>query len=170
MANLREAVAVTGLASLEWSGERERAIDRVAACGKCSPLGVKLWKARYMLEAKAYQDARGELISLYSARYVRERREIAEKIADQALHEFMSFFCATCNGAKEVMVGELKVTCSACLGSGVKRYSDAERATSMQLSYGLTKRLRHKVGWLLGEMSAIDRLVNSQLNSELERV
>lgn len=168
MANLREALVATSLASFAWA-DSERAIDRVAASGKCPRLGVDLWKARYMLEARAYHDARKGLIVMYRERYIRERLDIVERLVDQGLHEFLSPFCKACLGAKEMMVGELKVMCGVCMGVGVKKYTDEERASCMGLSYGLTKRLAHKLRWLNGEMQALDKEVNIQLNIELER-
>lgn len=169
MVNLREALAVTSLASLEWSAERERAIDRVAASGKCPPLGLSLWKARYMLEAAAYRNARDGLFKLCRDRYTREKPEILVKLVDQSLHEWLSSACAECNGATEVMAGDLRVICSVCRGSGVKRYSDEERARAMGLSYALVKFNSPRFGWLIEQMSALDRAVNEQMNIELER-
>lgn len=168
MSNLREALAATALANLGWS-EGERAIDRVAASGKCPRLGVDLWKARYMLEAQAYADAREGFRALYKERYIREHQNVTDRLVDQCLHEFLSPFCSTCGGAKEMMVGELKVTCSTCDGVGVKNYTDEERAGCMGLSYGLTKRLSHKFRWVLGVMQALDTEVNRLLNIELGR-
>lgn len=169
MADLREAYSATALASLEWSEERERAIDRVCASGKASPLGVNLWKARYMLESAAYESSKKGLIALYLERYRREEPRVVAAVIDQCLHEYLSPFCSTCNGAREMMVGELKAVCASCQGSGIRRYTDEERAGMMKVSYGLTKRLAHKFKWLMGEMHGMDRDVNVVLAEQLER-
>lgn len=167
--NLREAYSATALASLEWSEERERAVDRVAAAGKASPLGLSLWKARYMLESSAYQSSKAGLTALYRVRYSREEPRVVAAVIEQCLHEYLSPFCLTCNGTKAVMVEELKAVCPGCHGSGIRRYADEDRAGTMQLSYGLVKRLAHKMRWLLGEMQGMDRDVNKVLAEQLER-
>jgi hypothetical protein len=169
LSNLREAYAATALANLGWDENHEKAIDRVAASGKCSPLGLAFWKARYMLESSAYQEARKGLIILYKERYVNEDHPIAVKVVEQCLHEYLSPFCQACKGARELVVNELKITCPACSGAGVKRYADEDRARAMQLSYGLTKRLAHKFRWVLQEINSMDREVNSMMMQQLER-
>lgn len=122
-----------------------------------------------MLEASAYQDAKKGLIKLYKERYPAEEQTLIIKVIEQCLHEYLSPFCAECNGAKEMVLEALKVTCPACDGSGVRRYSDEDRARAMQVSYGLTKRLAHKIRWVLGEINTMDREVNSVLAAQLER-
>jgi hypothetical protein len=170
LADLREALSVTSFASLAWSEERERAVDRVAASGRASPLGLLLWKARYMLESSAYQSSKDGLRALYVSRYPREEPRLVASVIEQCLHEYLSPFCSTCNGAREMMVQELKMICAACNGSGVRKFSDEERARAMKVSYGLVKRLGHKFNWLLGEMQGLDRDVNKVLAEQLERV
>lgn len=169
LSNLREPFASTSIAGLGWDENREKAIDRVAAAGKASELGVNLWKARYMLEVKAYQSTREGLVALYRERYRREEPRLVASVIDQCLHEFLSPFCGSCNGAKEMMAGDLKVTCQSCSGTGVRRYGNEERARAMKISFGLLKRMEHKFKWLLGEMQGLDRDVNKVLADQLER-
>lgn len=169
MTNLREAYASTALASLEWSEERERAIDRVAAAGKCSRLGVDLWKARYMLESKAYQDCSEGLRLHYLNRYKAESQGIAERIVSECLHEFLGPVCLVCSGRRELIAGDLKITCAECDGSGLRRYSDVDRARHMQLSLEYVLVLSRKIGWLMNELFELDRSVNAVLAEELER-
>jgi hypothetical protein len=169
VSNLREAYASTALASLEWSEERERAIDRVAAAGRCSRLGVDLWKARYMLESKAYQDAFNGLVAAYLVRYRAESQGIAEKCVSEALHEFLGPVCTVCNGRKVLIAEALKIECDVCHGSGIRLYSDVDRAHAMQLSLGRVRSLNPKLGWLMNELHDLDRAVNSVIAAELER-
>jgi hypothetical protein len=165
--DLREALAATSLASLEWDENREKAVDRVAASGKASSLGVNLWKARYMLESPAYKMAIKGLIEHYRARYVSEDIGIAQMVVEQVLSEYLASFCSTCNGSRELIINELKVTCDTCRGSGLKRYSDLERAGMMKMSLQRVKSLTRKMQWLMGEISSMDRAVNMVLMSEL---
>jgi hypothetical protein len=169
LSDLREALAITALASLEWSEVRERAIDRVAASGKASPLGVSLWKARYMLESRAYHDAIKGLIQRYLDRYKREDGNMARIIVEQAISEYLAPFCVDCHGAREMVIQDLKVTCQTCHGSGVRRYTDYDRARLMKLSLERVRNLSRKMQWLTDEMGTMDRAVNLVLNAELER-
>jgi len=169
MANLREAYAATALASLEMDAERERAVDRVAAAGRAPRLGMDIWRARYQLEGKSYQDALNGLLAHFRARYGAETREMSQRVVDQAFHEFMSDRCKDCNGARELMAGELRVICQTCEGYGVRRYTDFERARAMQLSMQRVKSLTHKLNWLLGEIQSMDNQVNTIISAELER-
>lgn len=169
MANLRESLASTGMANLSWDEDYERAIDRVAACGKCESLGVDLWKARYMLEVSAYHRCRWELLKRVLARYKHEDRGIAQKLVDQALIEFIASFCPTCGGAREIMLNELRVLCDTCGGSGVRRYSDYDRCRMMQISYRRYQSLQHKLSWIQRVIEDSEKSVNYRLNVELER-
>lgn len=144
MSNLREALAGTALASLEWAEERERAVDRVAASGRASPLGLNIWKARYMLESKAYREAHSALVALFLGRYGSESPLVAEKCVEEALSEFMGPACTACNGARELVTDSLRVECEACGGSGLRIYSDFERARRMQMSLERVRVLSHK--------------------------
>jgi hypothetical protein len=167
--NLREAYANTHHASLEWSEERERAIDRVAAAGRCSRIGMDLWKARYMLESQSYQDCAGSLLLQFQARYKAESQTIARKCVDEALHEFLGPECAMCSGAGEIMAGELKVTCHVCEGSKLRLYTDIDRARHMELSLGMVRKLAGKLAWLMRQMHDMDRAVSAVMAWELER-
>lgn len=169
VSDMREALASTAFASLEWAEERERAVDRVAASGRAPRLGLDLWKARYLLESKAYQDARKGLVHAFRERYVHETPSIAEKCTEEALSEFLGPACSTCNGARELVIGDLRVECEPCHGSGLKVYSDWERASRMQLSLQWVRKLAPKLAWLAGELGSLDRAVNSVIADQLEK-
>lgn len=169
MANLREAYAVAARRSLKWSEDHERAIDRIAAAGRCPSVGCALWRARYALDTLSYQSARKALVKHYAIRYPSELNEITQRVVEQALHEHLSPSCETCYGAGELINETRRVACPECFGHRVRRYSDQERSRMMQLSFERVRRLNHKITWLLGEMGNWERMVNSILNDELER-
>lgn len=146
----------------------ERAIDRVAAAGLVTPIGVLIWKAKYALESVAYQKLAKEVLEIYRKRYS-DRAEIAQILVDQALREFVAGQCSLCKGATEVLHSELMVSCPECHGSGIRRFSDAERSTSMKISWGFTKRVGHKIGWVIGFLTAEDRQVNQMMSIQLGR-
>jgi hypothetical protein len=168
MSNLRESYAATSLAGLGWDENQEKAIDRVAASGKASALGVCLWKSKYMLEGDAYRKAHKALLVIFQARYADEYF-VAGALVGQAMREYIAPQCTACNGEGERMVNDGRVVCDFCSGSKTHRYSDTERAKLMQISYGTTKASAHKIRWLLEFMESEDRIVNHQLNIELER-
>lgn len=170
MTNLREAYAATHHANLDWNEERERAVDRVAAAGMCDALGIALWKAKYMLEVAAYHESKKLLVALYrDGRSKFETPAIVEKIADQVLHEYLSDKCSACGGAKELVEDNLRVTCAKCDGSGVRRYTDMERARTMQIGLDRVRRLDRGIRWLAAEISSRDLDVNSLMADQLER-
>lgn len=168
MSNMREALASTHHASLVWS-ERERAIDKVAASGRCDELGVLLWKAKYMSESVAYRKARTILINKVSERFIYEARLVVDNLVDQCLHEFISDMCNWCKGAKEIMAGEKKVVCDACQGHGVRKFTDNERARAMKLALGKVQKMQRHFRFLHELMGSLDRQVNEQMNEQLER-
>jgi len=170
MANLREPYAASSLASLAWSETQEKAIDRVAASGRASTLGVALWKARYMLEADAYLLARSLLRLMYIKRYRSDSLLVVDAFVNQALIEFTATPCVECNGTGERMVDDHLLICNVCSGSRLRRYSDQERARCMRLSYAITQAFGYKLRWLLETMQSEDAAVNRQMNIELERV
>jgi len=180
MADLREAYAATHTASMEWS-EHERAIDRIAASGRCSVLGVALWKARYMacihfkgaevvaFEKVALREAMEALKSLYSNRYRSDGDDLVVRLVVQSLAEWIHQACRDCGGRRELMAGETRVVCDTCGGSGLRRYSDAERSRMMQISYGMVKHSAHKLQWLRDQIGTEDVKVNYQMAFELEK-
>ena len=168
MSNLREAFSSTHHANLGWQ-EHEAAIDRVAAAGRAERIGVCLWKARYMLEAWAYQESNNLLLKRFISRYKAEDAGVAQKIVSQALQEFLLSFCSTCLGAKELIDDDLKIICEDCGGSGVKRYTDRERARSMQMSLQRYRSVSHKLAWVQRLINEEESRVNYVLNVELER-
>jgi hypothetical protein len=122
-----------------------------------------------MLESQSYKDAREALTALFLARYRSESRLIAEKCVEEALSEFMGPACGDCLGAREMIVGDLRVVCESCGGSGLKAYSDFERARRMSMGLGRVRLLNGKIGWVSAELGFLDRLVNSIVAAELER-
>lgn len=168
MSNLREAYSHVSFASLEWNDTEEKAVDRVAAGALANPLGLLLWKAKYLLEADAYKRVQTALCEIYGKRY-RDAPTIRAALVGQALREFLAPACRTCHGVGEHMLEDRRVVCETCGGSKIHRYTDQERAGTMQLSYGLTKHAAHKLQWLLGLMADEDRRVNAVMCRQLER-
>lgn len=100
--------------------------DRLAAMASGDTLGGLLLRYR---DSDQPQWAR-RIVLLLSHRITDKYpmpRATAIKVAVAALEEFKDPHCATCNGARSVLVGQLKVVCHACNGSGTRRYTNASR-------------------------------------------
>ena len=101
-------------------------VDRIAAMAGGDILGGLLLRFR-----EGEQPQWGRRIALILARRMILRqhltRSIAERVACAVLEEFRSPHCTTCHGAREMIVGRLKITCHACEGSGKQHYTDASR-------------------------------------------
>jgi hypothetical protein len=164
--NLREAATTIQYASLEWS-EHERAVDRVAACGKADALGVAIWKAKYGLESACYHAAVKGLTKAYLARYKREGQPLAEMLCEQVLSEFIAQFCVACQGRRELVIDDRMQACTACAGSGVRRYTDEQRARMMRISHARVLVMAHKIRWVHDLISRLDGEVNVILTKEL---
>ena len=167
--NLREGYAATHHASLKWSADHEKAVDKVAASGLCDELGVLLWKVKYMSESWAYKKAREELIKRHQERFFGEVDTLRSSVVDQCLHEFLSDKCKWCKGAKEMIVGERRVVCDACQGYGIRKYTDSDRAKYMKQSLGRIKSLQRQFNFLHDLIGTLDRKVNSMMCEQLER-
>lgn len=168
MSNLRESYAGTEFSGLGWR-LGEGAVDRVAAMGCASSVGSRLWNAAYGLSCGALARLRQDSVARGRSRFPRLATSVLERLAGQALHEYLSPQCVVCRGAKEVLVGARLLMCSGCGGSGSHRYSDEERARGMNLSYSQAMFHGKHLGWMLGKLAQIDRETNRVMNEQLER-
>lgn len=167
--NLRESYASTHHANLGWDEVYERAIDKVAASGRASALGVSLWRAKYQNEARAYRTAQRCLYSVYAGAYQSECQIVRERVANQVLREYVAEMCQTCLGIGELVEKKLRVVCGTCNGVRVKWYGDRERAAMMDLSLQRVRLLAHAIRWLAEQVEKADRQVNAVLVVQLER-
>jgi hypothetical protein len=141
----------------------------VCAAGKAPKVGMELWRCKYQNSSVAYHALSKSLIELYRGRYKAESEDTARRVVAEALSEFLGPACQSCNGAREMILDELRIECQDCKGSGLRRYSDYDRARRMQISMQKVRSLSHKLGWLAGELGSMDRLVNAIMVDELER-
>lgn len=170
--NLRESFAATHHASLAWSPDHERAIDKVAASGMCDPLGVLLWKARYMLESWAYPQIEEEMFFRMGREFKGYRKinpVILRRVAKQSLTEFVFNKCTTCKGRGHIPNGDLIISCEDCIGSGVRRYTEQDRAEGTGLSKERVAKLQRHFRWCAELMGSLDVEVNREMARQLER-
>lgn len=158
----------SGRAGLQSNPDRETAVDVVGAAGKASATGVDLWKSMLGMERGAYFRLRFEMLRKFRERYPREQE--AERVVEQAIHEFFGPGCMECEGTGMVgALGAVRATCPTCSGTRIKHYTDVTRATMMKLSFGKTKHLAFKIGWVIKELSGYSQDVNRTINHELGR-
>lgn len=167
--DLREGFAATHHANLAWDADYERAIDKVAASGRASALGVALWRAKYLNEARALREAQRALYAAYAGRYKSEAQSIRERVANQIMREYLLEMCSVCLGVGELVEKKLRVVCKVCNGVRVKWYGDVERAAHMNLSIAHVRLLAPKIKIMGETVERADRKVNAVLVYQLER-
>lgn len=156
---MREAIANALDSSLEWDDAHEKAIDKLTAFAYSDRLGTLLWRVKYFNCQQSYKPA----LLILAKRLKPINREIAYKVAQQAMNEWLFSFCKTCLGAKEVKAGELVVSCKACCGTGVRRYTDQERQQAIGAHMPKQIKAIHDI---IGET---DRKVSKNIRNKLQR-
>jgi hypothetical protein len=157
---MREAISNALSSSLDWDdSEHERAVDKLTAFSYSKRLGTLLWRLKYHNDHTSLKPA----VFLLAKELPRLNRGIAIKICEQAVHEWLMAFCPVCFGAKEVRSGEHIVICGACGGSGVRKYTNAERARA--IGANMEKQFK-QIHDLIG---GIDRHVSEMTKLKLDR-
>ena len=168
--NLREPYAATAFAGLGWSEVSERPIDRVAAAGFADGLGLALWRAKYQYSQSAVVLAMQGLRTRFQARYKSESWDMSQRVVTQCLLEYLKPACEVCLGRGEARLQNgVRIVCRGCGGTQVKRYSDFERARSMQISLCKVRAIAHKIGWLSRQIGSLDAGVNRVMSEQLDR-
>lgn len=138
---LREAVGMALTSSdLGEKDYRETDIDRVAALGKAGKLGRLLWHWKYGGDEHGKQAAFNLLVRRAAKRLKirhvgedgRDEYETLRRACSHVIAEWLSPNCPQCKGAREIVSKTLTV-CPTCEGSGLRRYSDIERATAIHI-------------------------------------
>lgn len=179
---MKQSLAVT-LAGLQGLGStddhRERPVDRLGALAlaqskrgdeaaresfMCS-LGADLIAFKFANRAGSQDDAIDKLSILL--RNLKLKASQRDKVARQAVMEFCISFCLTCRGSKEIpnyadhSGAQPMKACPSCDGTGLRRYSDAERTEAMGEAFSKSMEEAHRLlGW--AESLAV-RLVRERL-------
>ncbi len=101
-------------------------VEHVAALSGAPEIGSDLLRARDY-DANALRRAI-LLLANKAMHRLKIGRAAANMLAIVAVQEVMHWQCRKCNGAAEVIIGDLKQICPKCNGQGVHRWSDGERA------------------------------------------
>lgn len=108
-------------------------IDKIHALGVIAAknqIGIDAIRMIDGLESTAYKRLVFSLAKATKTKFKCETT-LLNKICYQVVKEAAFSFCETCNGRKNVQVGEHIVTCHGCRGSGLKSHSDFERSQAI---------------------------------------
>lgn len=161
---MRESIGAALGSNLDDDPWRERPIARVGAFCFADRLGTLLWRCKYANDHKAFKPA---VLLLARELPMRMTLGFRKKLSEQALREWLFPICRRCFGAKEIMGGNLKVTCPACNGLGLYRWEDLERGKALGLE-NVAAVSRHFTR-LSSVLSAFDRRVAAVVRDQLER-
>lgn len=115
---------------LAWQADFERPIDRLTALGLSDPLGSALWRFKYLHDRASYQRAL-HLLAHKVAQRTRVELSYARSLAAAAIKEYAIDSCDKCGGRGHIFEGIHAGKCKPCDGTGLKCYSDAERAIAV---------------------------------------
>lgn len=160
----KESVLKAMYGSLECDPNRiEPNVVKIAALARTTPLGRELWH----LAAGQNSPRAISLLVKEMRRQERYSMVLCARIAEHALYEHLYPQCRSCGGETEVMVGQKKETCPTCQGSGVHRFSDAERGLAIgeKMNPGLSKIMQLAIAII----SDHDRMTRRVVAVELEK-
>lgn len=118
--------------NLAWNEREEKAIDRLTAMGMSDQLGAALFRFKFASDAAAGKRAL-HLLAHKAKCNLGMDLGYATKLSVACLKEFVLDNCVPCNGSGLLLNGARYDKCPKCDGSGVKRYSDTERALAAGL-------------------------------------
>lgn len=130
-------VSAVQSSNLRWSELELGAIDRITALGLSDPLGSTLWRFKYLNDRAAYKRSLYLLVSKARDRLKTKDLDYVIKMATGVLKEWAFDACDSCHGVGTVpALHGLTDKCGACHGTGIKRYTDFERATNCGIPNG----------------------------------
>ncbi|MFB5151652.1 hypothetical protein WJH60_18835 [Burkholderia orbicola] len=150
--------------NLSWSESRVSDVDVLAARGMSrSRLGADLYRLKYGFDRSAYEPCFKELRS----KFARRRQNLPSPYFHAALHEFLDDRCTACGGRMAIPINANEVVaCSACNGSGERRYTAEERAAACSVKRSVWPRYERDY---LDVLECIHRAVNAH-QSGMSRV
>lgn len=182
MANLREVTGRSCVShNLGMSAWSERDVDRVAGLGavarelqgsKAGDLGVEVWRWAYALDQRSTSIVLFKLAKLIGERFPMDAEKL-QGVAKQAMREFVDWACPVCAGRKhEQLANGVVIMCEPCNGTGLKRYSNADRVAGTGLDVGRVnyrKVVERPLEYAIGILRVEDERINKLLKMQLER-
>ena len=130
IAKERFALSVS-TSDLGWSDLAIKPVELIAGLSAASNLGSDIHRAKSMDQTALRRAVRA--LATKGIRIGHKKRlavssDMAQLMAVTALFERCHPYCRSCNGAKVLISGELKIVCDTCSGVGIHRYTDRERS------------------------------------------
>jgi len=171
---IREAVGAALLSTHLETQAHESAIDRIGALARAGKLGRALYHWRYAGQARYAGPVLQEMLRKARRRLrigkFHEEHPTLVRACQQAMREWYAPQCGMCQGAREVVSNKLRLICPVCAGSGMRRYSDAERLDALQVEPATYQawepRLRELLLILTERDGAAARTIRMQLREE----
>ena len=160
----REAlIKATDARNLEWD-EYEKPVDRVVAiahAAKGNEVGALMLRVEALDEASLRKAVL--LVSRALAHSHRVNRSHGERIAFAVIREHLHPGCLQCGGKGELhREAEMVVSCHICGGTGLRRYTDTDRAALVGAKYN-AKAYAAALEMVRDALSRVVRVANSQL-------
>ena len=113
--------------NLQWNVDSQKAIDIITASGLSDALGSALTRLKDLGQVSAYPDALNRLCEAIGG-----QSKINTLICRQSIYEWLQDKCETCAGRGNMRLPNgVNITCHACAGVKVRRWTDGERALSI---------------------------------------
>lgn len=172
MANLRKllASALSG-SDLSESPTGESALDRVRALAFADRLGGQLWRLKWAHDPGAYKPALDLLARRLRKQH--EPREMVERVAGVVLREYLDELCRACGGRGRIVADGTPAgghACVPCLGTGVRRHSDAQRMRDTGLTHAQYPKWEQRFARAHAILAVADRRAWQEVAEQLERV
>ncbi|MBN3788305.1 hypothetical protein [Burkholderia sp. Ac-20353] len=121
--------------NLSWAESHMTDVDVLTARGmSSSALGADLERLKYGYDRGVYHACVDQLCAKFKRR---NRCCVSTSLVHAALHEYLDDRCTECGGSSMIQIDiDEFSSCADCNGSGLRRYTDAERAhaSSVRLS------------------------------------
>lgn len=133
---MRESLSIAINSKNLLSKTNECSLDKIHALGiaaQTNPIGVDAIRFIDALQEKSYKPLLYGLAKVCKSHFKCEQTMMI-KLCKQVIHESAFSFCPSCNGRKEIKMGEKVLQCQTCQGSGYNRHTDQERAFSLGVS------------------------------------
>jgi hypothetical protein len=152
--------------------------DRAAMESFLCSLGVDLiaFKFGHRIASKSEAELKLAIVLKWKQYNLKLTAAQSERVARWAITEWLLDFCPTCRGAKEIpnyqdVSGTQPMKpCSSCAGTGLRRYSDAERIDAMGEEFAAKgAAFDRAMGWALSLIAQSEALAVRLTKERLER-
>ena len=135
MSDLRKDVAhaITGH-DLSTEELFESAVDQIYAFAYGDPLGIAIWRLKWIYDRSTFETAIDLLADRIEVRKA-GAQGMRKRVAQVAIEEHLNDLCSVCGGRDHIVADSMRVSseCGACNGSGHRRPDAEERMLHAQM-------------------------------------